>query len=69
MRRFIAKWVEVNEFGFKAAAVTAVTMSTTSIPQLEGEFIADRPFFLALRDTQTGVLLFQGIVADPQWED
>jgi serpin B len=30
------------------------------------EFIADRPFFIALRDRVTGALLFQGIIANPE---
>lgn len=60
---------EMNENGFKAAAATAVTVSTTSAPieQELKEFIADRPFFIALRDTETGALLFQGLINDPQY--
>jgi len=59
--------VELGENGFKAAAVTTVIVGTTSLEQDSAEFIADRPFFLALRDKETGTLLFQGIVADPEF--
>jgi serpin B len=57
--------VEMDENGFKAAAVTAVIVGTTAEPTATAEFIADRPFFIALRDRVTGALLFQGIIANP----
>jgi serine protease inhibitor len=58
--------VEVDENGFKAAAVTAVIVGTTAEPRPTAEFIANRPFFIALRDRVTGALLFQGIIANPE---
>jgi serine protease inhibitor len=58
--------VEMDENGFKAAAVTAVIVGTTGEPVETAEFVADRPFFFALRDRVTGALLFQGIVANPE---
>jgi serpin B len=58
--------VEMDENGFKAAAVTAVIVGTTAQPSPTAEFIADRPFFIALRDRVTGALLFQGIIANPE---
>lgn len=58
--------VEMDENGFKAAAVTAVIVGTTAEPSPSAEFIADRPFFIALRDRVTGALLFQGIIANPE---
>ncbi|WP_141734353.1 serpin family protein [Oligoflexus tunisiensis] len=58
--------VEMDEHGFKAAAVTAVIVGTTGEPVETAEFVADRPFFFALRDRITGALLFQGIVANPE---
>jgi serpin B len=57
--------VEMDENGFKAAAVTAVIVGTTAEPSVTAQFIADRPFFIALRDRVTGALLFQGIIANP----
>lgn len=62
--------VEMDENGFKAAAVTAVIISeTAAIEPEEGSyrtFVADQPFFFALRDTKTGALLFQGFLQRPE---
>lgn len=62
--------VEVNEEGTVAAAVTgvAVGVAATSVPPPPPEFIADRPFFFAIRDNQTKTVLFMGIVGDPTKE-
>ncbi|MBL8191000.1 MAG: serpin family protein [Acidobacteria bacterium] len=59
--------LEVNEEGSEAAAATSVGMSTTSMRR-EPErfnFVADRPFLLAIRDQQTGAILFLGAVFEP----
>ncbi len=58
---------EVNEEGTVAAAVTSVEMSVTSVRQPQEKFFmkVDRPFFFAIRNNQTGVLLFMGSVANP----
>ena len=54
--------VEVNEEGTEAAAVTSVGIRTTSLPP---QFIADRPFFFAIRDNETKTVLFMGTVVEP----
>ena len=54
-------FVEVNEEGTEAAAVTAV-VGVKSIPSV---FRVDRPFFFAIYDTETETILFMGTVADP----
>ena len=54
--------VEVNEEGTEAAAVTSVGIRATSAPPA---FIADRPFFFAIRDNETKTVLFMGTVVDP----
>lgn len=60
---------EMDENGFKAAAVTAVIVGTTSAPaKPEKEFVADRPFFIALRDSESGLILFQGLINAPNAE-
>lgn len=58
--------VEVNEEGTEAAAVTAVMMGRgLSRPSKRFTLIADRPFFMAIRDNGTGAVLFTGIVWNP----
>lgn len=58
-------FVEVNEEGTEAAAATVVEMATKALPPVPFEFIADHPFFFAIRDNKTGVMLFAGAVVDP----
>jgi len=60
-------WGEVNEEGTVAAAATSVIGTLTSIqpPQQRFSMKVDRPFFFAIRDNRTGVLLFIGSVANP----
>ena len=58
---------EVNEEGTVAAAVTSVGVALTSVQQPREKFVmkVDRPFLFAIRDNQTGVVLFMGSVANP----
>ncbi|MEG4232962.1 serpin family protein [Microcoleus sp. Pol11C3] len=55
-------FVEVNEEGTEAAAVTVIEM-TRSMPAFEMN--VNRPFFCAIRDNTTGTILFMGIIVDP----
>ena len=55
-------FVDVNEEGTEAAAVTTVEVVTTSAPP---EFAVNRPFVFAIRERTTGTLLFVGQVANP----
>ena len=57
--------IEVDEEGTTAAAVTDVSMRRGRRKPREHHFTADHPFLFFLRDLQTGVLLFQGRMADP----
>jgi serine protease inhibitor len=61
-------FVEVNEEGTEAAAVTLVEVKTRGGPPRTREFIVDRPFIFAIRDDATGALLFIGQVNDPVTE-
>ena len=60
--------VELNEEGTTAAAATSVGIGITSVqpkPQ-RFTFIADRPFLMAIRNQQSGAILFMGAVVDPK---
>ncbi|MEH1970896.1 serpin family protein [Nostoc sp.] len=61
-------FVEVNEEGTEAAAATSVGIVATSLRDEPEPFrmIVDRPFFCAIRDNQTGSLLFMGSIIEPQ---
>lgn len=56
-------FVDVNEVGTEAAAVTSVEIRVTSGPP---SFIADRPFLVAIRERLSGAILFLGKVGDPR---
>lgn len=58
-------FVEVDERGTRAAAVTGVGVGVTSFTG----FVADRPFVFAIRERLSGTLLFVGLVGDPTVED
>jgi len=60
-------FIEVNEEGTEAAAVTSVGMIMTSLPQVY-TFNVDRPFLFAIREVTTGLILFIGQVNDPSVE-
>ena len=61
-------FVEVNEAGTEAAAVTSIGIRATSARPVEEPFrmVVDRPFFCAIRDDQTGTVLFMGAIANPK---
>jgi serpin B len=52
-------FVDVNEEGTEAAAVTNVGISVTSLP-VRRPFIVDRPFVFVLRERLSGTILFMG---------
>ncbi|AFZ00118.1 serpin family protein [Calothrix sp. PCC 6303] len=60
-------FVEVNEEGTEAAAVTSVGIRATSaiIKPEPFEMVINRPFFTCIRDNQTGSILFMGSIVDP----
>ena len=62
--------ISVDETGTEAAAATAIGTDTTGgcvgpDPAKELKFRLDHPFFFALRDLDTGAILFAGRVLDP----
>jgi len=60
-------FVEVNEEGTEAAAVTTVTMHALAVfrPEKPFEMIVDRPFIFVIGDDSTKSILFMGLVYDP----
>lgn len=60
-------FVEVNEEGTEAAAVTSVTISLTSIGPVN-EFRADHPFIFIIKEKYTNAIMFMGKVANPETE-
>lgn len=56
-------FLEVNESGTEAAAVTSVGVGTTStVPQ---PITINRPFIFMIRENHTGAILFMGQLTDP----
>jgi serpin B len=69
-RLFISKVIHqanisVDEKGTEAAAVTVVGMDTGGGPPDTCTVAANRPFLFAIRDTETGAILFLGRITDP----
>ncbi|HEV2453969.1 MAG TPA: serpin family protein [Verrucomicrobiae bacterium] len=60
-------YVNVDEQGTEAAAVTTVRIRATAMmrPLPPFEMIVDRPFFFVISDRFTGTILFMGVVSDP----
>lgn len=61
-------FMDVNEEGTEAAAVTAIEFSVTSAPMSPVppfRMIVDRPFFIAVCDSETGKILFAGHIVNP----
>lgn len=61
-------YMDVNEVGTEAAAVTAVEMCMTTArmdPEPAFEMTCNRPFFIALQDMQTKKILFMGHINKP----
>jgi len=58
-------YLAVDEEGTEAAAATAVVMGKTAMPLEIVKLTLDHPFLFALRDRETGTVLFLGRVADP----
>ncbi|MCX6013396.1 MAG: serpin family protein [Chloroflexi bacterium] len=57
-------YVEVNEEGTEAAAVTSVGMGTTSIA-LPLDMIVDHPFIFVIREHHSNTILFMGKIMEP----
>ena len=58
-------FVEVNEEGTTAVAVTGIGWTRNSVHPSPKLFKADRPFLFLIQERKTGYILFMGKVADP----
>ena len=59
-------FVNVNEEGTEAAAITALVVRATSgPPEPIAEFVVDHPFMFVIQEKETGEILFIGRVIDP----
>jgi serpin B len=58
-------FVEVDEKGTEAAAVTTIGIELTSMPPQPQVFAIDKPFVFAIRERTTNTLLFIGQVVNP----
>jgi len=56
-------FIDVDEVGTEAAAAIAVAFEVSAARPFS--FQADHPFFFLIYDRQTGVVLFQGRVTNP----
>jgi serine protease inhibitor len=54
-------YIDVNEEGTEAAAVTSVGFTSTAVAPT----LIDHPFIFAIREMKTGLILFAGIVNNP----
>jgi serpin B len=60
-------FIKLDETGTEAAAATVVIMEgAAAAPSEPIEVTVDRPFLFAIRDTETGALLFLGRVLSPE---
>jgi serpin B len=61
-------FIDVNEKGTEAAAVTVVGIGNTCADPSYPKFIANRPFLFAIREKYTNAILFMGQVTNPAEE-
>ena len=65
-------YIDVNENGTEAAAVTAVIIGVTSVdpnPVQKIFFTVDKPFLFAITEKDTGAILFIGEVQNPVYDN
>ena len=58
-------YLNVDEEGTEAAAVTKIEVESSGSPEEPFEMQVDRPFFLTIEDTESGLVLFMGAIAEP----
>lgn len=58
-------FLKVYEEGTTAAGATSVGVVPVAIPHADFHLLVNRPFFLAIRDSKSGAILFWGGINDP----
>lgn len=58
-------FIEVDEKGTEAAAVTSIGFDLTSMPPQATEFRVDRPFVFVISEKASGAVLFAGKIENP----
>ncbi len=61
-------YIDVNEQGTEAAAVTVVALNTTSVGETN-VFMVNRPFFFAIYERHAKSIVFVGKVLDPVYKE
>jgi serine protease inhibitor len=63
-------FVEIKEEGTEATAVTGLSAMPSAMgmppPPIPFKMIVDRPFLFLIEDSQTGTILFMGLIFDPK---
>ena len=59
-------FLEVDEKGTKAAAVTAVEVGLESIALPGTQFVVDKPYLLAIREKSSNAIVFLGSIQEPE---
>ncbi|HEX3718579.1 MAG TPA: serpin family protein [Verrucomicrobiae bacterium] len=59
-------YVDVNEEGTEAAAVTSIGVVGYAVRHEPFHMMVDRPFFFAITEQKTGLILFLGAIFDPR---
>ncbi len=62
-------FVQVDEKGTEAAAVTGVEMALKAAIQRPPQIRVDRPFLFVIHEKTSGTILFMGKIVNPVWED
>lgn len=57
-------FIEVNEEGTEAAAVTSVGVGVTSVP--DNLFMANHPFIFLIKDNKSKAIVFAGVLGNPE---
>ena len=61
-------FMQVDEEGTEAAAVTVATMDLTTAASLPKQLTIDRPFLFVIREREYGTILFTALIGHPEWQ-